>query len=240
MASPKPEPTPLPMDIAMDIVMDTVMDIDKPEELLSPLPQPVPSPPPAPAADSNNPAPQAPLLVSAAPEESAPAPVAPLPSLEPLQSLQSLQSLEPLDLELLESRPPTPSAELVTAEPENTTYHSPTASEYEPDENSPPPRPPMRFKTTPKVIFKPPKPKIHRVISGRIELSHSPGGGSLGGPATTLKCPVKGCGQTFTGRNPRQSLWHHLKYYATRGLPDKEDFEKAHGEAHSLMKEEAG
>jgi len=56
---------------------------------------------------------------------------------------------------------------------------------------------------------------------------------------STLECPVAGCEQKFSGRNPRQSLWHHLKYYATRGLPEKEEFEKAHGEAHAQMKREA-
>ncbi|KAG0638208.1 hypothetical protein HOY80DRAFT_1001998 [Tuber brumale] len=79
-----------------------------------------------------------------------------------------------------------------------------------------------------------PKPRSRAVKSGRVEKS-----GSASPAPTTLKCPVKGCGQTFTGRNPRQSLWHHLKYYSTRGLPDKEDFEAAHGAAHAAMKEEA-
>jgi hypothetical protein len=122
---------------------------------------------------------------------------------------------------------------------DNTAYHSPSASEYEPE--SPPPLPPLKSSSyhnkTPKT------PKFHHVISGRVEKSgggaSSSGGSAATTPTTTLKCPVKGCGQTFTGRNPRQSLWHHLKYYATRGLPDKQDFEKAHGEAHTLMKEEA-
>ena len=123
---------------------------------------------------------------------------------------------------------------------DNTTYHSPSASEYEPE--SPPPLPPLKSSSyhnkTPKT------PKFRQVISGRVEKSgggaSSSGGSAATTPTTTLKCPVKGCGQTFTGRNPRQSLWHHLKYYATRGLPDKQEFEKAHGEAHTLMKEEAG
>jgi len=79
-----------------------------------------------------------------------------------------------------------------------------------------------------------PKPRSRAVKSGRVEKS-----GSASPAPTTLKCPVKGCGQTFTGRNPRQSLWHHLKYYSTRGLPDKEEFEAAHGAAHAAMKEEA-
>ncbi|KAA8893986.1 hypothetical protein FN846DRAFT_458578 [Sphaerosporella brunnea] len=77
---------------------------------------------------------------------------------------------------------------------------------------------------------RPPKTPTSRVRSGRVEKS-----GSVG----NLRCPVKGCGQTFTGRNPRQSLWHHLKYYATRGLPDRVEFEKAHGEAHADMKRDA-
>ncbi|RPB03694.1 hypothetical protein L873DRAFT_1786701 [Choiromyces venosus 120613-1] len=79
-----------------------------------------------------------------------------------------------------------------------------------------------------------PRPRSRAVKSGRVEKS-----GSASPAPTTLKCPVKGCGQTFTGRNPRQSLWHHLKYYSTRGLPDKEEFEAAHGAAHAAMKEEA-
>lgn len=80
-----------------------------------------------------------------------------------------------------------------------------------------------------------PKTPGSRVRSGRVEKS----GGSPG-PQGNLRCPVKGCGQTFTGRNPRQSLWHHLKYYATRGLPDRAEFEKSHGEAHAEMKRDAG
>ncbi|KAH0605357.1 uncharacterized protein H6S33_004579 [Morchella sextelata] len=225
---PTPPTTTTAVNTTASNTMDnstTAMDIDvKPQQEPTPLPQPVPVPvpiaAPQPMTDSNNPAPQAPLLVAAAEESSAPAPVAPLPSLS-----------------LLPSRPSTPSGDPVSADPGDTAYHSPTASEYEPDENSPPPRPPIRSKTTPKTP-KTPKNKINRVATGRVEKSSSPGGSSSVG-TTTLKCPVRGCGQTFTGRNPRQSLWHHLKYYATRGLPDKEDFEKAHGEAHSLMKEEA-
>jgi hypothetical protein len=81
---------------------------------------------------------------------------------------------------------------------------------------------------------RPPKTPASRVRSGRVEKSGTPGS------VSNLRCPVKGCGQTFTGRNPRQSLWHHLKYYATRGLPDRVDFEKAHGEAHAEMKRDAG
>jgi hypothetical protein len=81
---------------------------------------------------------------------------------------------------------------------------------------------------------RPPKTPSSRVRSGRVEKSVTPGS------VTNLRCPVKGCGQTFTGRNPRQSLWHHLKYYATRGLPDRVEFEKAHGEAHAEMKRDAG
>jgi len=82
---------------------------------------------------------------------------------------------------------------------------------------------------------RPPKTPSSRVRSGRVEKS-----GGTPGPQGNLRCPVKGCGQTFTGRNPRQSLWHHLKYYATRGLPDRAEFEKSHGEAHAEMKRDAG
>ncbi|RPA90311.1 hypothetical protein L873DRAFT_468127 [Choiromyces venosus 120613-1] len=157
----------------------------------------------------------------------APAPVAPI---APPPASPPAQPKEPAS-----SRSASPSANPMTGD--NTTYHSPSASEYEPE--SPPPLPPLKSSSyhskTPKT------PRFRHVISGRVEKSgaSSSGGSATTTPTTTLKCPVKGCGQTFTGRNPRQSLWHHLKYYATRGLPDKEEFEKAHGEAHTLMKEEA-
>ncbi|PUU78442.1 hypothetical protein B9Z19DRAFT_1065067 [Tuber borchii] len=159
----------------------------------------------------------------------APAPVAPI---APPPASPPAQPKEPAS-----SRSVSPSANPMTGD--NTTYHSPSASEYEPE--SPPPLPPLKSSSyhnkTPKT------PKFRQVISGRVEKSgggaSSSGGSAATTPTTTLKCPVKGCGQTFTGRNPRQSLWHHLKYYATRGLPDKQEFEKAHGEAHTLMKEEA-
>ena len=82
---------------------------------------------------------------------------------------------------------------------------------------------------------RPPKTPGSRVRSGRVEKP-----GETPGPQGNLRCPVKGCGQTFTGRNPRQSLWHHLKYYALRGLPDRAEFEKSHGEAHAEMKRDAG
>lgn len=121
--------------------------------------------------------------------------------------------------------------------------YSEDESEYEPEADSPPPskgpkqpRSPSSSNRPPKTPqgTRPPKTPTSRVRSGRVEKSSSPA--SQG----NLRCPVKGCGQTFTGRNPRQSLWHHLKYYATRGLPDRQDFEKLHGEAHSEMKREAG
>jgi len=124
---------------------------------------------------------------------------------------------------------------------EDTQYHSSSGSEYEPEPESPPPKvkqakTPAKTPKTPKTPApKTPKTPIQRVRSGRVEKSSSPASAANG----NLRCPVKGCGQTFTGRNPRQSLWHHLKYYATRGLPDKADFEKAHGEAHAEMKREA-
>ncbi|KAG0639662.1 hypothetical protein HOY80DRAFT_70053 [Tuber brumale] len=160
----------------------------------------------------------------------APAPVAPI---APPPASPPAQPREPAS-----SRSASPSANPMTGD--NTAYHSPSASEYEPE--SPPPLPPLKSSSS--YHNKTPKtPKFHHVISGRVEKSgggaSSSGGSAATTPTTTLKCPVKGCGQTFTGRNPRQSLWHHLKYYATRGLPDKQDFEKAHGEAHALMKEEA-
>ncbi|PWW74375.1 hypothetical protein C7212DRAFT_329123, partial [Tuber magnatum] len=143
---------------------------------------------------------------------------------------------------------------------QDTGYQSSSASEYEPpDSPEPIVRTPKLAKTnkfsaaasvstqrssssssaapaTAGAASKPhtPKPRSRTVRSGRVEKS-----GSASPAPTTLKCPVKGCGQTFTGRNPRQSLWHHLKYYSTRGLPDKEEFEAAHGAAHAAMKEEA-
>jgi hypothetical protein len=122
--------------------------------------------------------------------------------------------------------------------------YSDDESEYQPEPDSPPPtnskskqpKSPSNVNKTPKTPqnTRPPKTPTSRVRSGRVEKS--------GSPATqgNLRCPVKGCGQTFTGRNPRQSLWHHLKYYATRGLPDRQEFEKLHGEAHAEMKREAG
>ena len=120
--------------------------------------------------------------------------------------------------------------------------YSSDESEYQPEPDSPPPsRTPKQPKSpavkTPKTPqnTRPPKTPTSRVRSGRVEKS-----GASPPPAGNLRCPVKGCGQTFTGRNPRQSLWHHLKYYAMRGLPDRQEFEKLHGEAHSQMKREAG
>ncbi|KAF8543534.1 hypothetical protein BDD12DRAFT_907090 [Trichophaea hybrida] len=120
--------------------------------------------------------------------------------------------------------------------------YSDDESEYQPEPDSPPPqskvkqpKSPSNVNKTPKTPqnTRPPKTPTSRVRSGRVEKSGSPA------TQSNLRCPVKGCGQTFTGRNPRQSLWHHLKYYATRGLPDRQEFEKLHGEAHSEMKREA-
>jgi hypothetical protein len=120
--------------------------------------------------------------------------------------------------------------------------YSDDGSEYEPEPDSPPPKSKSKQPKTPNAPRTPktpqnpktPKTPVSRVRSGRVERSGSPAAQG------NLRCPVKGCGQTFTGRNPRQSLWHHLKYYATRGLPDRAEFEKAHGEAHAEMKREAG
>ena len=174
---------------------------------------------------------QPPLPLQMAVDNPAPAPVAPIapPASTPPPTAPKQPAL---------SRSPTPGANPTNAEA--TTYHSPSASEYEPE--SPPPLPPLKSSNhhhhnhhrTPKT------PKSRPVLSGRIEKSGGSAASSSATPTSTLKCSVKGCGQTFTGRNPRQSLWHHLKYYATRGLPGKADFEKAHGEAHAIMKEEAG
>jgi hypothetical protein len=112
-------------------------------------------------------------------------------------------------------------------------------SEYQPEPDSPPPsRRPKQPKPpavkTPKTPQnpRPPKTPTSRVRSGRVEKS--------GASSLPAGCPVEGCGQTFKGGNPRQSLWHHLKYFATRVLPDRQEFEKLHGEAHAEMKREAG
>ncbi|KAI5819474.1 hypothetical protein BZA77DRAFT_304190 [Pyronema omphalodes] len=123
--------------------------------------------------------------------------------------------------------------------------YSDDGSEYQPEQDSPQPqnKTPKQPKqpaagaaaqSAPKTPKTPKTPAgLRGVRAGRIDKSDSPAGPS------NLRCPVKGCGQTFTGRNPRQSLWHHLKYYATRGLPDRAEFEKLHGEAHAQMKREA-
>ncbi|TGZ83608.1 hypothetical protein EX30DRAFT_86633 [Ascodesmis nigricans] len=97
---------------------------------------------------------------------------------------------------------------------------------------------PPNMATTPKPGSGSPKTPasrtpLNRVRSGRVNKDGSP---SI---PSTLVCPVQGCEQKFSGRNPRQSLWHHLKYYATRGLPDKKEFEAAHDEAHKQMKRDA-
>jgi hypothetical protein len=129
--------------------------------------------------------------------------------------------------------------------------YSDEESEYEPEPESPPPKagrgrkgqqslPNTATKSakTPKTPLntRTPKTPLSSVRSGRVEKNtDSPGSGGV-----QLKCPVEKCGQTFTGRNPRQSLWHHLKYYATRGLPDRVEFEKLHQAAHKEMKREAG
>jgi hypothetical protein len=78
------------------------------------------------------------------------------------------------------------------------------------------------------------KTPVSRVLSGRVKKS---------GPAASgadLKCPVKGCGQIFPGKNPRQGLWHHLKYFGSCNLPERAAFAQAHGEAHEKMKRETG
>ena len=119
-------------------------------------------------------------------------------------------------------------------------------SEYEPEAETTPKsklKAPKTPKTPASAISKapktpktarPPKTPLSRVRTGRIDKSSSPA------TQSTLECPVEGCDQKFIGRNPRQSLWHHLKYYATRGLPDKAEFERKHGEAHAEMKRDAG
>lgn len=145
---------------------------------------------------------------------------------------------------------PTPEGEGTASEPaepedENMEDHSDSGSEFEPEPESPKPK--SKVARTPKTPKTPKTPAtaaaktpLSRVRSGRVEKTGSVTPTLSPGPQSTLRCPVKGCGQTFTGRNPRQSLWHHLKYYATRGLPDKQEFEKAHGDAHLAMKREAG
>jgi hypothetical protein len=75
---------------------------------------------------------------------------------------------------------------------------------------------------------------VARVRGGRIAKPGAPG------PGEVLKCPVQGCGQVFRGKNPRQGLWHHVKYYATTGRPDRVQFEKAHSAMHAQMLRDAG
>ncbi|KAL7273182.1 hypothetical protein RUND412_003977 [Rhizina undulata] len=181
----------------------------------------------APTGPTAPPAPQDPV-VAPSPAAELPAPEKPLVEAQPAQG-----ELKPDPEKIIKEDEPvafreqSPSTQLLS---ENTNYHSSSASEYEPEDETPPPRP--KHVKGRKII------KIRSsgsgVISGRVGKSNTPAT-----PGRTEKCPVNGCGQTFTGRNPRQSLWHHLKYYATRGLPDKVDFERAHGEAHALMKEES-
>jgi hypothetical protein len=170
------------------------------------------------------------------------APVAPVAPTAPL-SIGEAQTTEAAEKAVAEpkaeadntegrSRESSPSDEQMP----DTGYQSSSASEYEPPDSPEPTTKPAKFAKLQKVVTpktpKNPKPRSRIVKSGRVEKSNSPA-------PSTLKCPVQGCGQTFTGRNPRQSLWHHLKYYSIRGLPNKEEFEAAHGVAHTTMKEEA-
>jgi hypothetical protein len=75
---------------------------------------------------------------------------------------------------------------------------------------------------------------VARVRGGRIAKPGAPE------PGEVLKCPVQGCGQVFRGKNPRQGLWHHVKYYATTGRADRVQFEKAHSAMHAQMLRDAG
>jgi hypothetical protein len=78
------------------------------------------------------------------------------------------------------------------------------------------------------------KTPASRVRSGRVVKSGTAASG------TPLKCPVKNCDKTFTGKNPRQCLWQHLRWYATSGLPERAAFAHAHSVAHEQMKRAAG
>jgi hypothetical protein len=78
------------------------------------------------------------------------------------------------------------------------------------------------------------KTPASRVRSGRVIKSRTAASG------TPLKCPVQNCDKTFTGKNPRQCLWQHLRWYATCGLPERAAFAHAHSVAHEQMKREAG
>jgi hypothetical protein len=46
-----------------------------------------------------------------------------------------------------------------------------------------------------------------------------------------LQCPIKVCGQSFSGKDPRRSLYRHLKYYSARIGNNCSEFEKLHQEA---------
>ena len=93
-------------------------------------------------------------------------------------------------------------------------------------------------KRTPKT----PKTPLNRVISGAITKTPStPGTPTFLTPSTptTEACPVEGCTKIFHGRNPRQSLWHHVKYYGSAGRTGREEYERLHREAHQKMKDDA-
>jgi hypothetical protein len=78
------------------------------------------------------------------------------------------------------------------------------------------------------------KTPVSRVLLGRVKKSGAAASGA------NLKCPVQGCGRIFSGKNPRQGLWHHLKYFGSCNLPERAAFAQAHGEAHEKMKRESG
>jgi hypothetical protein len=78
------------------------------------------------------------------------------------------------------------------------------------------------------------KTAVSRVASGRVTKSGTPAS------AAPLTCPVKNCGQTFTSKDARSCLWHHLKWFATSGVSERADFEHAHSVAHEEMKRAVG
>jgi hypothetical protein len=59
-------------------------------------------------------------------------------------------------------------------------------------------------------------------------------------PVEVSREELRVCDKTFTGKNPRSCLWHHLKWYATCGLPERAAFANAHGVVHEQMKRAAG
>jgi hypothetical protein len=108
------------------------------------------------------------------------------------------------------------------------------SSESEEEVESPAPVNKTRGRNLEKAPSSANKTPASRVRSGRVIKSGAAASG------TPLKCPVQNCDKTFTGKNPRQCLWQHLRWYATCGLPERAAFAHAHSVAHEQMKRAAG